>query len=241
MGLVRISGGWREEAAGPRSTADPEAPPPQPSTAAGEPTAQGQPVGGEAPAPIGAIGLAEYRRLRRHRRQRRSAIGGSVLVCLGVVLAILVKVLAFQFFAVPLASMAPTLQVGDRILVQKYDINRDQMSPGTIVVFRRPPTDHVDPNISDVVKRIVALPGQVVGSSNGHLMVDGRVVVESYLPPGTVTNNVPTQRVPAGEYFVMGDNRQDSYDSRYFGPISAQSIVGQVIAQVWPPWAFHLL
>lgn len=186
------------------------------------------------------MGLAEHRRLRRQKRQRRSAIGGVVLLSLGVVLAILVKLLAFQFFAVPSPSMSPTLQVGDRILVQKYDINRGQLHRGDIIVFHRPPTDHVDPNIADVVKRVVALPGQVVGSSGGHLVVNGQAVAEPYLPAGAVTTNVPTERVPAGDYFVMGDNRQNSYDSRYFGPISAASIVGQVIAQVWPPWAFRV-
>ncbi len=167
-------------------------------------------------------------------------MGLVVALSLGAVLATLVKVLAFQFFAVPSASMAPTLQVGDRILVQKFDVNRGQLHPGDIVVFRRPPTDQVDTNIADVVKRVVALPGQVVGSSNGHLIVDGQEAAEAYLPTGAVTNKVPTERIPAGQYFVMGDNRQDSYDSRFFGPITGSSVVGRVVAQVWPPWAFHL-
>ncbi len=167
-------------------------------------------------------------------------MAGVVLVCLGVALAVLVKVLAFQFFAVPSASMTPTLQVGDRILVQKYNLGTGRLRPGDVVVFRRPPTDHVDTDIAHVVKRIVALPGQVVGSQDGHLLVDGQPVAEPYLPAGTATTDVATQTIPAGEYFVMGDNRQDSYDSRAFGPISDRLVVGRVIAQVWPPWAFRL-
>lgn len=167
-------------------------------------------------------------------------MGLVVALSLGAVLATLVKVLAFQFFAVPSASMAPTLQVGDRILVEKFDVNRGHLHPGDIVVFRRPPSDQVDPNIADVVKRVVALPGQVVGSSNGHLIVDGQAAAEAYLPSGAVTTKVPTERIPAGQYFVMGDNRQDSYDSRFFGPVTGSSVVGRVVAQVWPPWAFHL-
>jgi len=215
----------------------------QPSTAASDATAQYQalaPPAAATRAPNGSAGLAEHRRLRRKKRRRRSAVGLVVALAVGAVLATLVKVLAFQFFEVPSASMAPTLQVGDRILVQKFNINRGQLHPGDIVVFHRPPTDQVDPNIADVVKRVVALPGQVVGSSNGHLIVDGQAAAEPYLPPSAVTTKVPTERVPAGHYFVMGDNRQDSYDSRFFGPIQGSSVVGRVVAQVWPPWAFRL-
>ncbi len=154
-------------------------------------------------------------------------------LCVAVVLAL--TRFAFQFYAVPSASMLPTLAVAGRIWAQKIGINVEHLSAGTIVVFKRPPTDHLDPNIADVVKRIVAVPGDVVSSAGGHLLVDGQVVREPYLRPGTATTGVVSQVVPPGDYFVMGDNRGNSYDSRFFGPIPATSIVGKVVAQVWPP------
>jgi signal peptidase I len=154
-------------------------------------------------------------------------------ICVAVVLAL--TRFAFQFYAVPSGSMLPTIAVGGRIWVQKMGVNVEHLSVGEIVVFKRPPTDHLDTDIADVVKRIVALPGDVVSSAGGNLIVDGQVVREPYLRPGTATTGVVRQVVPPGHYFVMGDNRTYSYDSRFFGPIPATSIVGTVVAQVWPP------
>jgi signal peptidase I len=176
----------------------------------------------------------------RRGRRIRSALVTSALLGLGAGSVLLFTTLGFQFFEVPSSSMLPTLKVGDRILVQKVGLNRSHLHAGEIVVFTRPPNDHVDVNITDVVKRIVAGPGQMVSSSGGNLVVNGRVVPERFLPRGMPTTGVTPQIVPAGDYFVMGDNRTDSYDSRFFGPIKASSVVGRVVAQVWPPSAFRI-
>lgn len=181
-----------------------------------------------------SVGLAAYRRHRRRVRRVRWALVNTAVLAVGVAAVLLLTRFAFQFFEVPSASMAPTLAVGDRIFVQKMGLDVAHLHVGDIVVFRRPPTDHVDTNIADVVKRIVAVGGQVVSSAGGHLLVDGHIAPEPYLRPGVLTAGVRTQVVPAGEYFVMGDNREDSYDSRFFGPIKASSIVGRVVAQIWP-------
>lgn len=181
-----------------------------------------------------SVGLAAYRRHRRRVRRARWALVNGAVLGVGVVVVLMVTRFAFQFFEVPSASMAPTLAVGDRIFVQKMGLDLAHLKVGDIVVFKRPPGDHVDTSIADVVKRIVAVGGEVVGSAHGHLVVNGRVVAQPYLAPGVRTTGVRTQVVPAGDYFVMGDNRPDSYDSRFFGPIPASSIVGRVIAQVWP-------
>ncbi|MGH9128230.1 MAG: signal peptidase I [Acidimicrobiales bacterium] len=163
----------------------------------------------------------------------------AALLAAGVGIVLALTRFAFQFYAVPSGSMSPTLAVGGRIWVQKLGVDKELLRPGDIVVFKRPPTDHVDTNIADVVKRIVAAPGDVVSSAGGYLVVDGQVVREAYLRPGTRTTGVRRQVVPPGHYFVMGDNRARSYDSRFFGPIAATSIVGRVVAQVWPPSAIR--
>ncbi len=193
-----------------------------------------------AGATAGSAGLAAYRRHRRRARRTCRAVVNATLLALVVALIWFVTQVAFQFYRVPTGSMEPTLVVGDRILVQKLGVNAARLRVGQIVVFKRPPADHVDTNIADVVKRVVATPGETVSSADGHLLVDGKAVPEAYLPKGSVTASVSTQLVPAGDYFVMGDNRTDSYDSRFFGPVPSSLIVGRVQAQVWPPQKFTI-
>ncbi len=190
--------------------------------------------------PPSSVGLASHRQHQRRVRRIRSAVGISIALAVGPLAVLSFTESGLQFFEVPSPSMSPTLRVGDRILARKAGLDRQHMHIGDIVVFKRPATDRVDTNIADVVKRIVALPGQRVSSSGGVLLVNGTAVVQTYLPKGTATTNVTPEVIPKGDYFVMGDNRPDSYDSRYFGPIEATSIVGKVVAQVWPPGAFHI-
>jgi signal peptidase I len=109
---------------------------------------------------------------------------------------------------------------------------------GDIVVFATPPQLH-DPSVKDLVKRVIGLPGDVISSSGGRVLINGRPLAEPWLAPGVVTTGIRTQTVPAGEYFVMGDNRSDSEDSRVFGPISRSSIVGRVVLRIWPLSRVH--
>ena len=110
------------------------------------------------------------------------------------------------------------------------------------MVFRRPPLERAD--YSDLVKRVIGLPGDTISSIDGRVYIDGRPLDEPWLPdPAPVTSPSPLPyafslnrpyTVPAGEYYVMGDNRTDSEDSRYFGPISGSLIVGKMAFVVWP-------
>ena len=70
-------------------------------------------------------------------------------------------------------------------------------------------------------------------------MINGTPLKEPWLVPGTVTTGITTQKIPTGEYFVMGDNRSDSQDSRFFGPIHGSLIVGRVVVKIWPLTSFH--
>jgi len=118
-------------------------------------------------------------------------------------------------------------------------------------VFSRPPAEDCGgPEVNDLVKRVIGLPGDVVSLSGGYVYVDGRRLDESWLPAqeqgqtrpgpdGTSYNLFHAYRVPGNEYFVMGDNRGDSCDSRYWGPISKSLIVGKVEVRVWPLSAVH--
>ena len=175
------------------------------------------------------------------RRQRRRALAETVIIILvAVLLAGLVRIFAFQTFWIPSASMVPTLAVYDRVLVQKTFFTWHDVREGNIVVFSQPPLDHCPGPRGDLVKRVIALPGQTIYSSGNSIYIDGRRLAEPYLPHydplGPPIPDVSRQhpfRVPPGEFYVLGDNRADSCDSRYWGPIKGSSIVGKVVLTFW--------
>jgi signal peptidase I len=162
-------------------------------------------------------------------------------LALALLLAFGVRTFVLQTFWIPSTSMVPTLGVYDRILVLKAFFNWHQLSEGDIVVFAHPPRDLCGgPSETDLVKRVIALPGQTIYSADGILYVDGRRLREPYLPPhdplGPPIPGATRQdpfHVPSGEFYVMGDNRAISCDSRFWGPIKGSSIVGRVIMLLW--------
>jgi signal peptidase I len=165
------------------------------------------------------------------RRRRHWAVGWTVVVLLAALVSVLLRAFVVQTFFVPTGSMIPTLQKGDRILVQKlgYSLQR-----GAIVVFAHPKRDLEPPLDEDLVKRIIGLPGETIWSKGNTVFIDGKPLAEPWLPKGTLLGPpVRRQRIPTGEYFMMGDNRTDSYDSRDWGPIPANTIVGRVFLIVW--------
>jgi signal peptidase I len=175
------------------------------------------------------------------RRQRRRALAETVIIILvAVLLAGLVRIFAFQTFWIPSASMVPTLAVYDRVLVQKAFFTWHDVREGNIVVFSQPPLDHCPGPRGDLVKRVIALPGQTIYSSGDSIYIDGRRLAEPYLPhydplgpPIPDASRQHPFRVPPGEFYVLGDNRADSCDSRYWGPIKGSSIVGHVVLVWW--------
>lgn len=186
----------------------------------------------------------------------RTWIEWVAIVALALLAAFAIKTWLIQAFYIPSASMVPTLQVGDRILVDKVSYDLHSIHRGDIVVFSRPPADNSDPSVNDLVKRVVGLPGDSVSSVNDVLYINGHPQSESYLPAGTVTTGNFSQApgcqpspasdanrsclIPPGEYWVMGDNRGDSKDSRSFGPIKGSLVIGRVVFRVWPITSLHI-
>ena len=176
---------------------------------------------------------------RRRRRRGRALLELAVTVLVAVLLAGLMRAYAFQTFWIPSSSMVPTLGVYDRILVQKAFFNWHDVRAGDIVVFTHPPLDQCPgPEGSDLVKRVIALPGQTIYSSGNSVYVNGRLLSESYLPPDDplglpIASRQHPYRVPPGEFYVLGDNRAISCDSRYWGPVEGSSIVGKVVLVWW--------
>jgi signal peptidase I len=125
-------------------------------------------------------------------------------------------------------------------VVQKAFFTWHDVREGDIVVFSHPPLDRCPGPEGDLVKRVIALPGQTIYSSGNSIYVNGQLLAEPYLPhhdplgppiPGA-SSRYP-YRVPPGEFYVLGDNRAVSCDSRYWGPIKGSSIVGKVVLVWW--------
>ena len=176
---------------------------------------------------------------RRRRQWKRTLAETAITILVAMLLAGLVQAFAFQPFWIPTSSMVPTLGVYDRVLVQKAFFTWRDVREGQIVVFSHPPLDHCPgPQEGDLVKRVIALPGQTIYSSGNSIYVNGRLLAEPYLPhhdplgPSIASRQHP-YRVPPGEFYMLGDNRADSCDSRYWGPIKGSSIIGKVVLVWW--------
>ena len=188
-----------------------------------------------SPADAGPAGAGP----RPRRRRRRALAETAIILLVAVLLAGLVRGFALQTFWIPSSSMVPTLGVHDRILVQKAFFSWRDVREGDIVVFSHPPLDNCPgPAEGDLVKRVIALPGQTIYSSGNSIYVNGRRLAEPYLPhydplgPPIASRQHP-YRVPRGEFYLLGDNRAISCDSRYWGPIKGSSIVGKVVLVWW--------
>jgi signal peptidase I len=176
----------------------------------------------------------------RRRRWRRTLAETAIVIFVAVLLAGLIRTFAFQTFWIPSASMTPTLAVYDRVVVQKAFFTWHDVREGDIVVFSHPPLDDCPGPGGDLVKRVIGLPGQTIYSSGNSIYVNGRLLAEPYLPAddplGPSIPDASRQhpyRVPPGEFYLLGDNRADSCDSRYWGPIKGSSIVGKVVLVWW--------
>jgi signal peptidase I len=170
----------------------------------------------------------------------RSGVEWILIIAGALAVALVIKALLIQAFYIPSESMVPTLKVGDRVLVNKTSYHLHKVHRGDIVVFKRPPGED-DPRIRDLIKRVIGLPGEVIEARDGKVYVNNQPLNEPYLPTGTVTANLPKQLVPPDSYFVMGDNRSNSRDSRVFHAIAKRLIVGRAFIRVWPVRKIGLL
>jgi signal peptidase I len=170
----------------------------------------------------------------------RGALVLFVTLLLALVLATTVRTYAAQAFVVPSGSMSPTLQVGDHLIVDKLS---STIHRGDIVVFHRAPGD-TDTEYPILVKRVIGLPGERISSSGNNILINGRPIAEPWLPKLTgicyqSAADVRPTTIPAHQYFVMGDCRGDSSDSRFWGTVPASNIIGKVTVVVWRhnhPW-----
>jgi signal peptidase I len=201
---------------------------------------------GPAPSP-GSEGPSRLRRGLTFVRE------GVQLVVVALVLAFVIKSLVMQAFFIPSGSMLQTLQIGDRVLVEKISLRFGEPERGDIIVFRRPGLEQEGFSVAatwrdflegiglsepdpdrDLIKRVVGLPGETVELVDGVVVIDGRPLDEPYT--AVETRSFPPVTIADGEYYVLGDNRGNSLDSRFsLGTIPEDNIIGRAFAIIWPP------
>ncbi len=175
----------------------------------------------------------EPHRESRPRSPLRGAVEWVAILVGAVLVALVIKTFLFQAFYIPSVSMEPTLKVKDRVIVNKLSYDFHDVRRGDIVVFKNPPGEE-SATVKDLIKRVIALPGETVEAHGGRIQINGQNLKEPYLQDGVTTGEIQPHTVPPGHVWVMGDNRPNSKDSRYFGAIDEDLIVGRAFIRVWP-------
>lgn len=173
----------------------------------------------------------EMRRFRRMKSRGRSLAEFAGIILLAFVLVFgLIRPFVVKSFWIPSESMVPTLEVGDRLFVNRFIYHFTEPKRGDIVVFSSLESD------DDLIKRVVGVPGDRVSFRKGVLKVNGEVQEEPYINKEHPDRGIyKPVKVPEGEVFVMGDNRANSHDSRFFGPAPIENIEGEAFFMYWPP------
>jgi signal peptidase I len=179
---------------------------------------------------------------------KRNIVEIVVIVVVAVIVAIFVRLFLLQLFYIPSPSMDPYLKVNDKIFVNKLAYKFHDIKRGDVIVFDAPEGVKTE-KVKDLIKRVVGLPGDTVEGRcpNGEtkcvvqIYVNGKRLKEPYLVPGIVYGTFTPIQVPANSVFVMGDNRDDSEDGRFFGPTPKKTIVGRAFFRIWPASGFGFL
>lgn len=175
------------------------------------------------------------------------------LLLTALVIAVVIKTFLVQPFWIPSESMLPTIEVNDRVMVNKLAFHLGEPERGDIVVFRDPAEPEIDESVpeaiirsvleavgvrtrgrDDLIKRVIGLPGETITIEDSTVHIDGVPIDEPYLSENSEMPDEGPFQVGENEVFVMGDNREFSFDSRRFGPISEDDLVGQAFLTIWP-------
>jgi signal peptidase I len=169
----------------------------------------------------------------KKKRHTKALIEWGIILAVALLAAVLLRAFVVQPYFIPSGSMEPTLHINDKVLVNKLSYDFHSVHRGDIIVFSKPGNDF-SPGIKDLIKRVIGLPGETISGQDGAVFINGVKLKEPWLPKGSVTDSFSPVHIPSGYYFVMGDNRGDSADSRVFGPIPKHLIIGRAFLRVWP-------
>lgn len=180
-----------------------------------------------------------------------------VIVAVALGLALTIQALIVKPFRIPSESMVPTLEVTQRVLVDRVSFRFSEPERGDIVVFKPPagadtgicgrephPSDQPCPSPTrersdtNFIKRVVGVPGDRLSVEDGRVLIDGELQPETFIQPSAdcvICNLERETTIPAGHFFMMGDNRGESADSRQWGPVPKDWIIGNAFFTYWPP------
>ncbi len=181
---------------------------------------------------------------------RRLLVEWVGVIGIALVIAIVVRMFLLQQFYISGPSMETTMFTNNRVLVNKLAYQIGDVKRGDVVVFDRATVNGNDVVHDDLIKRVIALGGETISIKSCVVYINGTILAEPYLPARDTEMTDPQDRcstvdivdtvIPQGEFFLMGDNRPQSYDSRMFGPITREMIVGRAFVIIWPvtQWRF---
>ncbi|WP_414621907.1 signal peptidase I [Calothrix sp. CCY 0018] len=166
----------------------------------------------------------------------RSLRENLILITIALVLAFLIRTFIAEPRYIPSDSMLPSLETGDRLVVEKVSYKFNSPKFGDIVVFQPPPELQRRGYSQDqaFIKRVIGTPGDTLKINDGKVYLNGNLLQENYIkePP---LQPFPLVEVPQNQYFMMGDNRNDSNDSRYWGFLPKKNMIGKASFRFWPP------
>lgn len=163
-------------------------------------------------------------------KKEKSAVREIIeAVIIALVVTIVIRSFIVDIFRIPSPSMVPTIEVGDRVVVTRFSYWFGEPQRGDIVVFKYPNDTKID-----YIKRVIGLPGETVAFHDNQLYIDGEAVAESYLSPDVLTNDFGPITIPENSYFMCGDNRQNSSDSRSWGFVAEDLLIGKGQFIYWP-------
>jgi signal peptidase I len=216
----------------------------------------GRPNGSRTDQPMDSFSYGERQPAKKPFAFLRELPG---LIIIAFLLALLIKSFLIQAFYIPSQSMEPTLEVGDRVLVNKVVLRFRDPHRGEVIVFENPQAVQPDRNPlsafwnwlteglglasnpeKDFIKRVIGLPGETIEVNRGKVFINGKPIDEPYLNEQEDLSDFGPFKVPADQFFMMGDNRANSQDSRStLGPIPKDKIVGKAFIVLWPPSSFE--
>jgi signal peptidase I len=157
-------------------------------------------------------------------------------IVVALILALIIRTWIVQTSEVISGSMIPTIEIGDRVLVNKFIFNFRAPQRGEVILFKYPK----DPS-KDFVKRVMGLPGETLQLKDGQLYINDKMVPQSRYGIRNDFANFGPYKVPAGSYFMLGDNRANSADSRVWGIVPKENLIGLAFVTFWPPPQFRWL
>lgn len=170
-------------------------------------------------------------------KQPNPWVEGLQTIGLSIVLALGIRQFVAEARFIPSGSMIPTLQIDDRLVVEKISYRFNPPQRGDIIVFRAPQKALDAAQVQGkaaYIKRIIGLPGETIEVKDGKVFINGEVLQEDYIqaPP---TYTLPPEVIPAEEYLVLGDNRNSSSDGHVWGFLPKEAIIGRAVVRFWPP------